>query len=501
MRQRDATRGRGGRLTALFGAATLVGVVAAGCGQGASLVGGECASGYTQCGLACVDVENDPAHCGSCDNACPTGATCAMGTCSVLPAEAGADAGADADGGDGAAYSEAGDADDATLNDGGDASDADATVHDDGGDAGEDSTALDSAEEASPSDAPSTTDATDAPGDVTSDVGTDGQSDAADGSPAEAAVNDGATESSIDTGPDACVPPYDTAQQCGSCFTPCNGPNMACVATNSGYACVLSCSPPLTQCGQVCVDEQDDPNNCGTCAKKCLSNLCSGGLCQGVTPGDDVIIGHDFATAVPGSAQARVLTNAVFLPTSNPLRVLSFEHYANVTAVANAKMLVTSAAAAQGKAVQITVSTTDSDIPSKLTITSFDVLLVYDQANATTGTLATLGASWASTLATYLQAGGDVVTLDGAQGTVQEMPQFLSNAGLLAVSAHTTVTPGTALDVVGPANSVGQGVLSPYGAGQDTARFTTSEQNSTTTAYIVIEPVSGTPVVIQKTIF
>src|SRR5258706_800991 len=42
-----------------------------------------CAAPATSCGSACADLSTDPAHCGSCTYACPTGATCAAGRCST----------------------------------------------------------------------------------------------------------------------------------------------------------------------------------------------------------------------------------------------------------------------------------------------------------------------------------------------------------------------------------------------------------------------------------
>ena len=48
-----------------------------------------CDTGQTHCGAACVDTQNDPAHCGGCGNACPerTGARnpgCSGGACTLV---------------------------------------------------------------------------------------------------------------------------------------------------------------------------------------------------------------------------------------------------------------------------------------------------------------------------------------------------------------------------------------------------------------------------------
>jgi hypothetical protein len=43
--------------------------------------GSPCTKGLSACGSTCVDLETDATHCGSCTNACPSGATCAAGSC------------------------------------------------------------------------------------------------------------------------------------------------------------------------------------------------------------------------------------------------------------------------------------------------------------------------------------------------------------------------------------------------------------------------------------
>jgi hypothetical protein len=44
----------------------------------------ECTPGQTICGAVCVDLQSDPAHCGSCSQACPPGALCKAGACVPL---------------------------------------------------------------------------------------------------------------------------------------------------------------------------------------------------------------------------------------------------------------------------------------------------------------------------------------------------------------------------------------------------------------------------------
>jgi hypothetical protein len=72
--------------------ATAFALFAIACGKDA-LVGGSCRRGLTECNLACVDIEQDPAHCGACGRACTAGQICSAGTCGSP--EAAADVGED----------------------------------------------------------------------------------------------------------------------------------------------------------------------------------------------------------------------------------------------------------------------------------------------------------------------------------------------------------------------------------------------------------------------
>jgi hypothetical protein len=430
--------------------AILVGSV--GCGADNGVVGGDCAAGYTQCGLVCVDISNDPENCGGCGNVCASG-ICTDGKCeSGAARDAGADASKDGgkqkgrDGGSG------------------DGPHSDATDHADGhgqDGAGQDGT-LDGA----------------------------GDSQGGDGSPSDGAGEDG------------CSPPYDNNGNCGSCGFACD-PIDNCVAGDGGaFQCVLACTPPEKDCSGICVDESDDPNNCGACGKFCPSGICTGGICDGSTEGDIVIIGHDYNSSLSMLTAPKLLTNAVFLPTTEPVRVLSFEHYADATSVSNVKSVLDGEASLTGRKIAYTVSMTDTDIPVELSTASFDVLFVYDQTSAAPGVLGPLGASWASTLATFTSGGGIVVSLDGAAGTTQEMPQFDTSAGLLAVTGHTVIAKGTPLDVVAPGDAIGHGVFSPYAAEPSSVFFLTTEANGGEVTYVVVDP-SGpdsAPVVVHKAV-
>ncbi len=49
----------------------------------------------------------------------------------------------------------------------------------------------------------------------------------------------------------------------------------------SGGACALTCSGGTKKCGAICADVNNDPKNCGDCAKACAGDeTCSAGSCS-----------------------------------------------------------------------------------------------------------------------------------------------------------------------------------------------------------------------------
>jgi hypothetical protein len=235
----------------------------------------------------------------------------------------------------------------------------------------------------------------------------------------------------------------------------------------------------------------------GSCGKVCPSNSCQNGLCQGNAAGHVIAVGHDYETSPsPASSQARVLSNAVLLSLSNPVRVLSYERYVSAKATANLKGLVQTAAQLQGRKVAFTSVVVDAAVPAMLDINAYDVLLVPDQRGAPSGDLATLGGGWKQSgkIDAFLHGGGVVVALDGGSG-VHEMPAFLGAADLLATTSSTVVT--GALTVIAPNDAVGVGVVSPYVPTAGTVTLDT-EPNGGTVVHVVTK--QGLPVVVHKVV-
>jgi hypothetical protein len=224
------------------------------------------------------------------------------------------------------------------------------------------------------------------------------------------------------------------------------------------------------------------------------------GVCTGSSAGNLVVIGHDYAAATIRASEAALLSNAVFLPRANPLHVISFEEYAVAAQVSHAKSVLMQSATSEGRTIDFTVVTADATVPDDLVPSMYQVLLVYDQASAPAGSLATIGMSWQMPLASFLEAGGDVVVLDGASGASDQMPAFLTAAGLLETSADAPITVGTQLFVVAPLDAVAGAVITPYAAEADTVSFVTSEANGGDLVYVVEQGTgaSAVPVVIHK---
>ena len=225
------------------------------------------------------------------------------------------------------------------------------------------------------------------------------------------------------------------------------------------------------------------------------------GACVGTTTGDIVVIGHDYASSNVRSSEAKILANAVFLPPSNPLRIVSFEQYADPTQVANVKAALASAALARGRTLSLTKVTDYTLVPGDLTGGMYDVLLVYDQANAPAGTLLTVGQAWQTPVKDFVATGGDVVVLDGASGPRPQMTDLLTAASLLQATGEVVIPKGTQLLVAASGDAVGTFVLSPYAAQTNTVSFVTSEANGGSVTYVVDELTAGglVPVVIHKT--
>ncbi len=417
--------------------AAVVGL-AAGCGDGHSVVGGTCAAGYVQCGARCVLGE-----CGGASDAEAFDAT---------------DTGTDGPSGqsDGAA------ADGALSNDsGGDVKSPTDGPAPEG--AASDGSLIDGTSNDAPASDAITSDTLgvdSASNDATVDGGAASDAQPSEGAPSEATPSDGASDDGSDGATD------DVTEE-------------------------PLCTAPLVDCSGVCIDTTMDPANCGACGTTCYSGICQSSHCVGETTGSLIFIGHDYTTY--SQAQARLLANAVLLPqAAQMVPVLSYERYAGATPLANVKNIVATAAMNIGRTLVMTSTKVDDDVTNGLTIDKYGVFLVADQPGANPGDLGALGSTWMTVVSAFARAGGVVVVLDSDTG-VQEMPAFVTSTQLLTVTAQTSVPIFTQVNVAVPTDAIAQGVASPYAVGAFSASFVT-EPAGGNVVYVVTDPgLDGSP--------
>jgi hypothetical protein len=442
---------------ALLALAFATGVAGAPVGCSGGVVGGECRQGFGACGGHCLDFRVDAENCGACGNVCPASQMCIDSVCSL-----GVDgsAGSSNSGGAGGAVSSSGGAGGV------------------GGAAGSGGSALPEA-----------------------GSGGAGQVDGGDASRGgSGGAGGGAGAGGTDGGPN-CIPPFDTPAHCGSCDNACTGTTSICTLGEQGHFCTALCTPPLVQCGQVCVNTDTDEDNCGACGRRCASGICQGGRCVGATAGHEVLFCMDYRTPpASGSPQQLLLGNAVFISPASPVRVLEYTQDTPVGVVNSVKQTLDAIALARVRTYTPTPALTSLAVTNMLSVTNYDVLLVEDQSTAPAGRLATLGSDWAGTIDSFVHAGGTVVVLAGDGGTA-EMGDLLSGAGLLTVTGQTSVT-GTQVYNRAAGDAIGLNVLTPYRATRETCTFKTSAPDATT-SFVVTDSLAsagtlGAPVVVHR---
>ncbi len=295
-----------------------------------------------------------------------------------------------------------------------------------------------------------------------------------------------------------CTPPFDTPGHCGDCVTECSDAAPLCAPNDAGFACV-PCPGTEQYCGGSCVDLTGDPSNCGGCGIVCPTQICEASLCVGSTHGAVVFIGHDYLAPLPSLAsQARILANAVLLGLPRGLTqaipVLSYEQYADATAVQHVKTLVM-----EGVPRAVVTSTRDPADVESLSFTTYSVLLVADQPDSAGVDLFALGGTWATALASFTSAGGIVVFLDGGTGAAQ-MPAFVTATGLLDVMSDAPIDPPALVDVWAWFDAVGTDVAAPYKPTADSVTVTTEPDGMDNVRYVAgISGEAGqSPVVVQK---
>jgi hypothetical protein len=251
-------------------------------------------------------------------------------------------------------------------------------------------------------------------------------------------------------------------------------------------SCASSCDAPLSRCGALCVDLQSDPANCGHCGNACESGICAQGTCLGATAGHLVAIGHDLTNNTP--ATRRLLSNAVFLPLSDPVRVLTFDEKTSATAKAGVEDAIATMASATSRHYELTSA---SSLAVTFLLSVSDVFVIEAQPAASNSSLIKNGTTWSAALRQFLKRGGVIVLLEGPGGSNDGTFQILQAAGLFDVTARVPVGKKM-LSLVAPGDGVATAVPTVYLGGKETVGF-----DMAIPTVVVEEPNSGTPVVIH----
>ncbi|MEO6600010.1 MAG: hypothetical protein ABIQ16_09080 [Polyangiaceae bacterium] len=458
-------------------------VFPAACGT-SGVVGGECSASYVSCDGRCVDAQNDPANCGGCKRACDDGVSCHNAVC-----EGSLEGGAGTSGSGGSSGEAGAGGDSGSRNTAGNAGEED--------DAGNLSDANPDGDAAClpPYDRPT------ACGDCETKCPAAKSLCASDGMGSFVCVPK--CKSPLVECDGQCVDPstFDTADQCGACDNKCATSAPTCSPDGSGsHKCVLICDDPLKACNGQCVDFNIDPLNCGSCGTACESGICQGGMCVGAKSGHVVAACMDYQTAAAGTPQTTLLRNTVFLSDATSMRILAYTEFAPAAARAKVDQDIGFAAMNPApRAFKITPLDKSTAATAQLSISKYDVFLIYDQSAAPAGRMATVGAAWHtnSVLDSFVAAGGMVIVLSGGSS---EMDQFLSSSQLLDVSAQTIVT-GSKLYNRGGVDSVGKNVISPFLAPSSSCTFTTTAVPDIATSFVLTDTQSGSfgaPAVVHR---
>jgi Stigma-specific protein, Stig1 len=392
------------------------------------LVGGGCREGLSECSLKCVDLNQDPNNCGACGKVCSSELICFGGECRD----------------EGSVF----------------------PFGRDGGDAAPD-------------------------GATGSDVST-GDRSTGDGQRGDSVAGDGVGGDGQGGDGNVCVPPFDTASQCGDCDTQCSGATPVC-GLQGIYKCLAACEAPLEACGQVCVDKFSDENNCGTCGMICPSGICQAGKCVGKGFGHEIVIGMDYSDPLISqmSAQVQMLANAVLIVNKPTINVLAYDEFSDAANVVRIQTWLT--AIGSGRTINFVSSKDWMSIPSKLAVTDYQVFLVYDQPLAPVDQMATSGTLWNGAIDAFAKGGGVVVVLEGGTGHNADL---LTNGGLLPVTSETNIA-GTQVNVDAPTDVVGLYLPNVFVARRNSVAFTTTQVADSRHVFVVKDNAGVLPVVVH----
>jgi hypothetical protein len=279
----------------------------------------------------------------------------------------------------------------------------------------------------------------------------------------------------------ACVAPATDDLHCGGCGIACDAGELCASGT-----CAPRCEAPLLFCDGLCIDTSSDPDNCGRCGRVCPSGICRDGLCGPASAGHLVVVGHDYTRTRAG--MDRVVGNAVFLASGDPVRVVVYDGRADPASVGGVVDAIGRVARDLGRS-WTRISATASDVPFQLA--SADVLLIHAQHGASDDELRTLGTDWSRAMRGFVESGRTIVLLEAPADNAGTF-QILEAAALFTATGRIEVS-GDDVDVVAPGDAVALGVPIRYRAERRSVRFDTLE------ATTVVRHADG-PVVVHRVV-
>ncbi len=208
--------------------------------------------------------------------------------------------------------------------------------------------------------------------------------------------------------------------------------------------------------------------------------------------GHIVVIGHDYYEQNPNTN--RILGNAVFLGTEYEVDVLAYSQYADwAREKTNADSAIDTRASDLGRKWNRTELKDYTQIGTTYDLMSFDVLLIYEQEDASFETVMAIGDAWSDHLSWFVETGGIIVVSDGYSGGWGSGSEILSMAGLLDFQTIGNLYDEGNLTVVAKADPVARGISPYYQSTNSTNYYDWSEDYR-----VVVEDSSGRPIVLHK---
>ena len=264
-----------------------------------------------------------------------------------------------------------------------------------------------------------------------------------------------------------------------------------------------------------CLVPTSDPDNCGTCGNRCVSGLCSMGVCQAMGAGHVVLIGHDYTNTRSGINN--IVGNAVFLSVNDPVRVLAYEGTATGASIAGANSAIAQVSTSRGRGWTRTVlppGTTGAALTAALAAN--DVFLVYSQRGSSDADLDQLATDWNADLVNFVNAQGKAVVVLDSEALPDPITALPVNDGtyrvlldpsglgtvLLNVTAQFTIdaspmAANVAISVLSPGDAVAQRVPRMYRAEVNSVAFTVMDTAVTVTQW-TDAMMTTRPVVLHK---